>query len=192
MGDEIKLRTPKFRVNFPKVFEPEAYGENTKKKYSLTMLFDLEDINTDPDQKKKYAALVKAAEEAVKAKWGGKIPKNLRNPFLDAGEYDYEGYEEGMKFIRASSMYQPGLVDQNLEDIIAQADFYSGCYAHADVTLYAYDVKGNRGVAFGLRDVQKIADGEPLGGHGNAKDSFSALADDDGSLAEDVESSMFG
>jgi hypothetical protein len=41
------------------------------------------------------------------------------------------------------------------------------------MNAYAYDVSGNRGVSFGLGNVQKVADGEALSSRTTAEDDFS-------------------
>ena len=49
---------------------------------------------------------------------------------------------------------------------------YSGCYANVSVNFYPYNVSGNKGVAAGLNNVQKVADGERLSGASSATDDF--------------------
>lgn len=164
------VKTPKFRTSFVNVFQPRAANENAKPKYSLAMLFP-----EDAD----LSALKKAAQAAAKEKWGDKIPKNLKSPFLDAGDYEYDGYEPGMTLVRATSIQKPGVVDQKVEPIIEESEFYSGCYARATVRAFAYDNSGNRGVSFGLQNVQKLGDGDPLGGRTRPEDDFEAAGDVD-------------
>jgi hypothetical protein len=85
---------------------------------------------------------------------------------------------------KATEKYKPGVVDANVKDIIEPREFYSGCYARASVRAYVYDNKGNRGVGFGLNNVQKLRDGEPLGGSGGParpSDEFQAVAEVGGS-----------
>ena len=41
---------------------------------------------------------------------------------------------------------------------------YSGCYGRASINFYPYSVNGNKGVGVGLNNVQKLTDGERLGG----------------------------
>jgi hypothetical protein len=138
-------------------------------KYSVTFLFE-----KDSDLK----ALQKLAKDAATTKWGADVtkwPTNLRNPFRDQKEKDKEGYVPGNIFITATSASRPGLVDQALQDIIEEKDFYSGCYFRAEVTAFAYDKAGNRGVAFGLNHIQKLADGPPLSGRGTPQDAFDAV-----------------
>ena len=161
------IMTPEFRCSFPAVFKARSSksddGSDGTPKYGITMLFA-----KDADLSKLKAA----AKEAAKEKWGDKIPKNLRSPFRDQGDKELEGYVEGCVFITASSLQKPGLVDRNREDIIDETEFYAGCYARATVRAFAYDKKGNKGVAFGLNNVQKLRDGESLSGRTRAQDDF--------------------
>ena len=69
-------------------------------------------------------------------------------------------------------------MDSHVQDIIEEKDFYPGCYARATVRAFAYDQAGNRGVAFGLQNIQKLADGEPLGGRTKPHDDFEPVDDD--------------
>lgn len=162
------IMTPEFRVSFPNVFRPREAQDGGKAKYSLSMLFakgvDL-------------SAFKAAAQAAAAEKWGAKVPGNLKSPFLDAGRYEYEGYEEGMVLIRATSLQKPGLVDMAVQPIIDEADFYPGCYARAKIRAFAYDNNGNRGISFGLGNIQKLRDGEPLGGRSRPEDDFDAVSD---------------
>lgn len=179
------VTTGKFRVSFPWVFRAQkAMTEGADPKYSITMLFPKgEDLT----------ALKKAAHQAAVEKWGAdmnKWPKGLRNPFRNQGEKEFEGYEDGAIFITATSKQRPGLVDAKVQDIIEEHEFYPGCYARASVRAFAYDQKGNRGVSFGLQNVQKLADGDPLGGRSRPSDDFDAAVDAD-ATAESVES-VFG
>lgn len=175
------VMTPKFRVSFANVFRPgRPLQEGAPPKYGLTMLFD---AGTDLNE------LKKAAEQAVKDKWGDKPPKLLRSPFRDQGEKEFEGYVEGAVFINATSQQKPGLVDENVQSIIDESEFYSGCYARATIRAFAYDKGGNRGVAFGLQNVQKLADGDPLGGRTPASADFEPVSENAG--GSDA-TSMFG
>lgn len=158
--------TPKARVSFPNVFTPNAMNPGDTPKYSISLLFNKgEDLS-------KLKALIKSA---VQEKWGDKPPKGLRNPILDQGDREYDGYEEGAFFIRASSKRQPGLINQRKERIIDEEEFYPGCYCVAQINAYAYDMAGNRGVAFGLNNIMKVAEGEPLGGRSKPEDAFASV-----------------
>ncbi|WID42014.1 Cas4 nuclease superfamily protein [Pseudomonas phage ZQG1] len=184
MADKKQIRkvtTPKFRVSFEHVFTPQApmEGQQGDPKYGLSMLFDASAQKTPA-----YKAMMDLAVAAAKEKFGDKAKPDgkgwfhgLRHPFRDGNEKsELEGYE-GCMFASATSKMQPGLVDQNLQRIISTDDFYSGCYARATVTAYGYDKAGNKGVAFGLQNVQKLADGDRFSGRTAAEDDFEAVDD---------------
>jgi hypothetical protein len=82
-----------------------------------------------------------------------------------------------MVFAAATSMRQPGVIDAGKARLMSDDDFYSGCYARATVTAYAYDKSGNKGVAFGLQNLQKLADGEAFSGRVAPEDDFEAVED---------------
>lgn len=178
-----KGMTPEFRVAFANVFETTK-TPNGQDRYQLTALFP---AGTDLSQLK---AMAKAALEE---KWGvdkSKHPKNLRSPFRKQSEKadKYAGFDadDDAIFINLATTMQPGIVDAKMNDIINKDEFYSGCYARATVNAYAYDKSGNKGVAFGLNNLQKLRDGERLGGgRGNAKADFEA-AGGGGASSEDI------
>ena len=66
-------------------------------------------------------------------------------------------------FINANSATAPGIVDADLNPILERSEVYSGVYGRAS----------------GLNNLQKISDGEPLGGKSRAEDDFSTEDDDD-------------
>lgn len=202
---EKNLMTPEFRVSYPYVFRPQqpmaGSDPNAKPKFSVTMLFP---------KGADLSVFKKAAEAAVMEKWGAQIndqtlidPKNpalgtrgkqflskLRSPFRDQGEKESEGYVPGAVFMTATSKQKPGLVDGSNNDIINETDFYAGCYARATLRVFTYDAKGNKGVAFGLQNIQKLRDGESLSGRMKAQDEFEPVADADVSAGGDA-SSLF-
>jgi hypothetical protein len=186
MATNSNVMTPKFRASFANVFRPgKAMQEGAEPKYGVMMLFE---------KGADLGGLKKAAEQAVTDKWGAdkaKWPKNLKSPFRDQGEKEGEAYVAGAIFITATSKQKPGLVDARNQPIIDEAEFYSGCFARATVRAFAYDTAGNRGVAFGLQNVQKIADGEALAGRPPAHTEFEPIAEADVGGGTDA-TSLFG
>lgn len=63
--------------------------------------------------------------------------------------------------------------------ILTRSEVYSGVYGRASITFYAFNSSGNRGIACGLNNLQKIRDGEPLGGKASAESDFATDEDDD-------------
>ena len=81
-------------------------------------------------------------------------------------------------FINANSATAPGIVDAACQPIIDRSEVYSGVYGRASINFYAFNSNGNKGIACGLNNLQKIKDGEPLGGKSRAEDDFSDDDDD--------------
>lgn len=172
------INTPVFRVSYPHVFTPQTNDLNGKSEFSLVALFP-RDADLSVLKAAAQAALVKKFG-ADKAKW----PKNLRSPFRDQVDKKREdgtmpdGYDEGAIFLtlRAdASKHRPQVVDSNVQKIIDPTEFYGGCWAIASVNAYAYDQSGNRGVSFGLGNLQKIREGESFGGSTKAEDDFAPV-----------------
>lgn len=162
---DTKVVTGKVRFSYAHVFEPTAINEGDKKKYSVAILIDKKDKTTLA----KIEKAVAAATEAGKVKFGGKIPAKLKLPLRDGDEErpDSEEYA-GKFFINASSQTKPGLVDENLDPIMDKELFYSGCYGRASVNFYPFNTNGNKGVACGLNNIQKLEDGDKLSGGGSS------------------------
>jgi len=89
-----------------------------------------------------------------------------------------EAYQDSW-FINASSITKPGVVDADRNPILDTNELYSGIIGRASVTFYAYNSSGNRGIACGLNNIQKLADGTPLGGHSRPEDDFADDADEE-------------
>ena len=73
----------------------------------------------------------------------------------------------------------PQIVDKYVKPILDRNEVYSGCYARVSLNFYAFNSNGNKGVACGLGNIQKIRDGESLGGRSSAVDDFTTVDDDD-------------
>ena len=168
---ETKVTTGKVRLSYAHLFEPHGM-EGQEPKYSVSVIIPKTDKET-------LRAIKEATELAKKngaSKWNGKIPAVLKTPLRDGDEErpDDEAYA-GCYFLNASSKNKPGVVDQNVQPIMDSTEVYSGCYARLTLNFYAYNASGNKGIAAGLGNVQKLEDGEPLGGFTRAEDDFGAV-----------------
>jgi hypothetical protein len=157
-----KIVTGKARFSYVNVFEPTSMDEGQEKKYNLSILIPKSDKAT---MAKIHAAIEEATQQGLTSKFGGKKPATLKNPLRDG---DIEKPEDdtyaGHFFINAKSTRKPQIVDANLDPIMSQEEFYSGCYGRASITFYAYATAGSKGIAAGLENLQKLEDGERLGG----------------------------
>lgn len=172
---DTKVITGKVRFSYAHVHEPHAIQEGQDKKYSCSILIPKEDTKTI----EKIEKAVEAAIEQGKGKWGGKVPKRLKLPLRDGDEERDDEVYAGMMFVNAASKTKPGLVDKNTDPILEREEFYSGCYGRASLNFYAFDASGNRGIACGLNNLQKLEDGDHLGGGSSAEEDFAEEFQDD-------------
>ena len=85
----------------------------------------------------------------------------------------------GSYFVNANATSAPGIVDADRNPILTRSEVYSGVYGRASISFYAFNSSGNKGIACGLNNLQKIRDGEPLGGKASAESDFATDDDDD-------------
>ncbi len=163
------------RFSYLHCWEPDSIN-GSEPKYSVSAIIPKSDTATINAIK---VAIENAKKESM-SKWGGKIPPNLKLPLRD-GDIDRpedEAYANSF-FLNANSRQAPQVVDRHVQPILDQNEVYSGCYGAISVTFYGYNSNGNRGIAAGLGNIQKLRDGEPLGGRTNAADDFESVDDDD-------------
>lgn len=174
MKNDTKVIIAGARLSYANLFEPRAF-DGQEPKYSVSILIDKEDKDT--------IALIEMAVENAREtgveKYGKKFATNLRTPLRD-GDVDRpdDANYEGHYFINANSKTPPQVVGK-LRDPntgkplpLGPDEVYSGCYANVSVNFYPYNVSGNKGVAAGLNNVQKVQDGEKLSGASSATDDF--------------------
>lgn len=150
-------------------------------KYSVSLIIPKDDTAT---VNKIKAAIQAAYEEGEsKLKGSGKtVPalKAIKTPLRDGDlERPDDAAYANSYFINANSSTAPGIVDADRQPILERSEVYSGVYGRASVNFYAFNTNGNRGIAVGLNNLQKIRDGEPLGGKSRAEDDFASEDDDD-------------
>ena len=164
---KTKFVTGKVRFSYAHVFAP-AETPNGTLKYSVSILIP----KTDTDTVKRFNKAFEDTKAANASFFGGAVPKMLKGGLRDGDEEKNDPVYAGHYFFNANSNEKPGVVDADLNPIIDTGEFYSGCYGRASVTLYPYDTSGSKGIACGLNNVQKLADGEKLGGATSAAADF--------------------
>ena len=158
-----RVVTGKVRFVYCSVMSARKNEMNGKDEFSTQVLVPKTDTET-------VAALKAAAKEALTAKFGDKIPKNVRNPMRDGDtETKSDGSPLGKEyaghfFFNTKSTNKPGAVDANGADLLGSNDIASGDYGRVSLNAYAYSQAGNNGVSFGLNNVMLVAKGESLGG----------------------------
>ena len=179
---DLKVVTGEVRLSYANLLTPRSPQEGAPPKYSVVLLIPKSDKATIA---KIRAAQAQALEEG-KAKFGGKVPAKWTDTLHDGDtEADLERNPEyaGMWYISTSAneQYPPNVVDRSLNKILDPSEIYSGMWARVSMVAFAFNTQGNKGVSFGLRNVQKTRDDEPFSGASRAEDDFDALPEDEDS-----------
>lgn len=168
------------RWSYVNAWEPKSINGGAPK-YSVSLIIPKSDTKT----LEKIRAAIQAAYEEGQSKLKGNgrsIPalSALKTPLRDgdAERPDDEAYANSY-FVNANSGTAPGIVDADRNPILERSEVYSGVYGRASINFYAFNSNGNKGIACGLNNLQKIRDGEPLGGKSRAEDDFAEEDEED-------------
>ena len=168
------------RWSYVNAWEAKSINGGTPK-FSVSLIIPKSDTKT--------VAKIKAAIEAAYKEGEAKLKGNSRTvPALsaiktplrdgDAERPDDPAYANSY-FVNANSNTAPGIVDADCQPILDRSEVYSGVYGRASVNFYAFNSNGNRGIACSLNNLQKIRDGEHLGGKSSAEDDFATDDEED-------------
>ncbi len=171
---------PNTRWSYANVWEAKSINGGTPK-FSVSLIIP----KTDTVTVQKVRAAIEAAYEEGQAKLKGNgrtVPplSAIKTPLRDGDtERPDDPAYAGCYFINANSATAPGIVDADCNPILTRSEVYSGVYGRASINFYAFNSNGNKGIACGLNNLQKIRDGEPLGGKASAASDFSTDSDED-------------
>lgn len=156
-------------MSYVHLFKPYAYQPGQEEKFQVTILVPKTDVDT---MNRINAAIDAAKQRGISEKWNGQCP-----PIVPTPVYDGDGVRpsDGMAFgpecrgcyvftASAKADYPPEIVDKMGNPIINQSEVYSGMYGRVNVTFFPYAFGGKKGIGCGLGPVQKLEDGEALGG----------------------------
>ena len=171
---------PDTRWSYANVWQAKSINGGTPK-FSVSLII--------PKSDKKTIAKIEAAIEAAYREGEAKLKGNgrsvpalsvLKTPLRDGDTErpDDEAYADSY-FVNANSSTAPGIVDADRQPIIDTSEVYSGVYGRASINFYAFNSNGNKGIACGLNNLQKLRDGEPLGGRSRAEDDFADEGEED-------------
>lgn len=170
------------RWSYANVWEAKSINGGTPK-FSISLIIP----KTDTATINKIKAAIEAAYREGEAKLKGNsksVPalSAIKTPLRDGDveRPDDPAYANAY-FVNANSESAPGIVDAACNPILTRSEVYSGVYGRASINFFAFNSNGNRGIACGLNNLQKIRDGEPLGGKASAESDF-ATDDEDGFL----------
>lgn len=176
---ETAVTTGRARLSYEHLFQPYAHQQNQEPKYSVTILVPKSDIAT---KSRIDAAIAAATQNGISKCWNGAKPPIVAIPVYDGDGLRPTSGEpfgdecKGCWVFTASSKQPPQVVDLNLNPIISASEVYSGCYARVNVNFFPYNSNGKRGIGCGLNAVQKLEDGEPLGGGVSVAEAFGSPA----------------
>ena len=187
MEYKTKVVTGKVRLNYPCLFEPRGMkGQpDSAKTFNAVLLIDKKDKKTI---KSIQAAIDAAIDKACdpKGKWKGSEPDDIELPLLDGDKKNKRGEHpeyEGHYYINAKAKPDrpPGVIDINGHELTAEREIFGGCYVMASIDFFAYSFGNKDGVACGILNIMKVADGPAFSAQNtSAQDDFADFIQDDG------------
>ena len=170
-----KVVTGKVRFSYAHVFEPqEPINGQGDAKYSVTLLIPKSDTATLGKIKEAIAA---AREKFCQRNGANALPAKPNHTLRDGDGQRDSGDDfgpecKGCYVIKASSKFKPVIVDSFKNEITDPAEVYSGCYGRACIEFYGYNTAGSKGITAALLSIQKLHDGDRLGGTVGSADDF--------------------
>ncbi len=168
------------RWSYANIWEAKSINGGTPK-FSVSLIIPKSDTRTIAKLKAAIEAAYREGEAKLKGN-GKTVPplSAIKTPLRDGDTErpDDPAYANAY-FINANSATAPGIVDADRQPILDRSEVYSGVYGRASINFYAFNSNGNRGIACGLNNLQKIRDGDPLGGKSRAEDDFATELDED-------------
>ena len=168
------------RWSYANVWEAKAM-EGGKPKFSVSLIIPKSDTVTVDKIKSAIEEAYREGQSKLKGN-AKSVPalSTLRTPLRDGDleRPDDPAYANAY-LVNANSATAPGVVDANRNEIMDKSEVYSGCYGRASINFYVFNANGNRGIACGLNNLQKLRDGEPLGGRAMAESDFATVEDEE-------------
>ena len=184
--DGRTVTTGEVRLAFEHLFEKWSGENGNTPAFSAVFM-----IPKNDDGKRTMQALLAAQKEAqaegAKSKWKNdewlkehpdELASVLRDGDKDKMSRKYEEFKGHWFFTARDSRNQPVLVNRAKQEILERSELYSGAFVRARVQAFPYNTAGNAGVSFGLELVQKLRDGESLGGHRPSANTMLGELDD--------------
>jgi hypothetical protein len=173
MAKVVTKKKNPVRLSYVNVFKPRQI-EGSDPKYSVCIMFP----KTDKVLKKIFDDAIKQTAVDDVAKWGRKVPANLKTPIHDGDEERPDRPEfRGMWYFNAVSTRPPQVLDEYKTEMLDPNELYSGCWARVSVNFSGYNNSGNKGIGAYINNIMKLRDDVRLGGtSATAEEDF---ADDD-------------
>ena len=163
------------RWSYANVWEAKSINGGTPK-FSVSLIIPKSDKETLDAIKKAIEAAYKEGEAKLKGN-SRTVPalNSIKLPLRDGDveRPDDEAYTNSY-FVNANSATAPGIaMPMSIRFLTVLKS--TAAYGRASITFYAFNSNGNRGIACGLNNLQKIRDGKPLGSRASAESDFGDL-----------------
>ena len=163
------------KLSYAHVWEPQSIN-GSEPKYSVSLVISKNDKKLLAEIN---AEIEKAMVAGINTKFQGKRPATAKMPLRDGDiERPDDPIYQNCYFLNANSKNPPRIVDRKVKPIFDQDEIYSGCIANVSVSFFAFNSNGNKGIAAGLGNIQKVRDGDRLGGGTTPEMDFKPLEDD--------------
>ena len=170
--------TGKVRFGFCALFTPttsqidtKANDPNKKLRYVARVLVPKSDTATKARLDKAIQAALERGKNTNRFREGTPLDR-LPTPIYDGDGFRADGYTpfgpecKGMWVFTAACDAQrnkPAVVDVSNNPILDPTEVYAGMYGRVSIDFFPYNTGANQGIGCSLINVQKLADGEPLG-----------------------------
>lgn len=178
-----KVITPLAIISYPWLDRPQPAKPGKQPKFSATLIF-IPAVLALPEEKARFEKMKLAARAAGQKKFGDQFEKLLKSEGFKKGfrnDWESKDYPEGSIFVNARSDNQPGFVFSHAGPDgkpmqVPAADikktFYAGAFVRASLNAFGFDTEGNKGISWGLNNLQFVKGGERLDNRAEAADEF--------------------
>ena len=184
--DPRRVTLKNVRLSHPHVFTARAFGgrnsENAKPAYSASALIP-------KDRESLLDKIDIAIDEAKKAAWPGKDPRDIKIKKSNIAFFDGDNPGEDVDIkeeqkdhfvVRARNYKKPLVLDQDGDDLRESDNvIYGGCYVDMIVQFWGQDYEGTKRINCSLEGVRFRDDGEPFGAGPLDPSEFDEDDDDD-------------
>lgn len=159
-------------LSFPHLFAPNTQGEFPSNKYECQLLIDKDrDAELYALLSDEIRACLKRGEEE---EWKGKKPTEMMYPIAPD---KYAKDTSSAMVLKCKTQFKPKLIDVFGRDIKDEEALYGGALVRCEIRFFPW-IKGIRGgVSCSVNMVQKLADGDKIGGKDYSAYAVPGLAD---------------
>lgn len=184
------LHTPIGTLSFVHLFEARPPAQGAEPRFSMNLI-----LTPEAQEASEWVQIKKAVMQVALSEFGQQALDQIRAgkirlPWRNAHDRDYAGYKdapEGTIFIQPWTKNKPGVIDARKNEILVPDDVWAGQLARCTVSVFAYSNSGNRGISFGLNNVQICKKDMPrIDGRRSAAQEFDAVDEGGAAFDDDI------